>query len=269
LSGATNYFARKVREMAVAQDLETQAGLNRVLRLTARWRSQMIANTIIHLHGTVVQAGPFAGMEYLGYATEGCLAPRLLGTYEADLHPHIVRLAQEGLDAIIDIGCAEGYYAVGMARLSPGSIIYAHDTDKRAQESCALLAAQNGVTDRVKIGGEFKGEDFDKFSDRSVLLMMDAEGAEDDLLHPDQWPALRGMNIIVETHNMFRPGITNRLVERFQKSHDIEVVNYSPRFTEMPTGLRDYAPLDQLLATWEWRAGPTPWLVMEPKKSAS
>jgi hypothetical protein len=25
------------------------------------------------------------------------------------------------------------------------------------------------------------------------------------------------------------------------------------------------AHLDQLLATWEWRSGPTPWLVMKAK----
>jgi hypothetical protein len=34
---------------------------------------------------------------------------------------------------------------------------------------------------------------------------------------------------------------------------------------EYPWWLKDLSHLDQLLAVWEWRAGPTPWLVMTPK----
>jgi hypothetical protein len=33
----------------------------------------------------------------------------------------------------------------------------------------------------------------------------------------------------------------------------------------MPAWLQELAHLDQLLAVWEWRAAPTPWLVMRPK----
>ena len=46
------------------------------------------------------------------HATEGALIPRLLGTYECELHPHLAALSAEGLDCVIDVGCAEGYYAV-------------------------------------------------------------------------------------------------------------------------------------------------------------
>lgn len=33
--------------------------------------------------------------------------------------------------------------------------------------------------------------------------------------------------------------------------------------TNMPDWFNNLAHLDQLLATWEWRSGPTPWLVMK------
>jgi len=34
-----------------------------------------------------------------------------------------------------------------------------------------------------------------------------------------------------------------------------------------PSWFNNLSHLDQLLATWEWRAGPTPWLVMKAKES--
>lgn len=34
---------------------------------------------------------------------------------------------------------------------------------------------------------------------------------------------------------------------------------------ETTAWFNNLAHLDQLLATWEWRSGPTPWLVMKTK----
>jgi len=34
----------------------------------------------------------------------------------------------------------------------------------------------------------------------------------------------------------------------------------------MPDWFKNLANLDQLLAVWEWRSGPTPWLAMRAKK---
>jgi hypothetical protein len=259
------HYAQLSRERSRRPDIESVAGLDSLLQALARWRSRTLANAVVARDGTVVQSGPFAGMDYVPTAAEGCLLPRLLGSYESELHPAIEGFAAAGLDAIIDIGCAEGYYAVGMARLSPTTEIHAHDIDTVAQAACAALAAKNGVADRVTVGGIFNGEDFAAFAGRKVLVLMDAEGAEDDLLKPADWPALKGMNLIVETHNVQRPGVTARLIERFADSHDIEVIDHTPRIMGRPDWYRRLGHLDQLIAVWEWRARPTPWLVMRPK----
>src|SRR5687767_8100107 len=88
------------------------AEINELLRLLGRWRSQLLVNTYKSREGSRIWNGPFKGMEYVDAQTEGALIPRLLGTYECELHPHLERLAGEGLDCVIDVGCAEGYYAV-------------------------------------------------------------------------------------------------------------------------------------------------------------
>ena len=75
----------------------------------------------------MIRSGPFAGMRYVDTATEGALVPRLLGTYESELHPYLKRFAAEGCEDVIDVGCAEGYYAVGLARLMPGALVHGGD----------------------------------------------------------------------------------------------------------------------------------------------
>jgi precorrin-6B methylase 2 len=236
-----------------------------LLRLLGRWRSQMLANTYIQRQGRQIWGGPFAGMDYVAAATEGALIPRLIGTYESELHPHLAAFAAEGLDCVVDVGCAEGYYAVGLARMMPGVEVHAYDIDERARLACAELAGRNDVSDRVIIGAEFKPDGFEAYAGKRVLVLVDTEGAEVDILQPALSPALAQMNVIVETHNVYRAQALETMIERFSPTHDIVRVDQQPKTFDMPPFLRGLTHLDQLLAVWEWRQQPTPWLVMRPK----
>ncbi|MFL5297315.1 MAG: hypothetical protein ACJ798_13120 [Phenylobacterium sp.] len=269
MGGLTDVYVRHLRQRVAA--LPADAGMDELyalLRTLGHWRSQVLANTFIAHHGARILGGPFAGMEYVRAATEGALVPRLLGTYESELHPHLAALAEAGLDAVIDVGCAEGYYAVGLARMMPDVTVHAHDVDERARLACMDLAARNGVADRVVVAGEFRPEDFRAFAGQRVLVMVDAEGAEVDILQPALSPALAGMNVIVETHDLYRPGALATMIERFSPSHQIVRVEQQPKVFERPDWLQALPHLDQLLAVWEWRIQPTPWLVMRPKRQA-
>jgi hypothetical protein len=57
------------------------------------------------------------------------------------------------------------------------------------------------------------------------------------------------------------------MMQRFSPTHDIVRVDQQPKVLDMPPWLQGLSHLDQLLAVWEWRAAPTPWLVMTPKPS--
>jgi ribosomal protein L11 methylase PrmA len=166
---------------------------------------------------------------------------------------------------VIDVGCAEGYYAVGLARMMPAVTVHAYDIDERARAACTELAAKNDVSERVIVGGEFAPDGFEAFAGRRVLVLVDAEGAEVDILQPALSPALAGMNVIVETHDLFRHGAMATMVERFSPTHDIVRVDQQPKTLDMPDWLKALPHLDQLLAVWEWRFRPTPWLVMTPR----
>lgn len=235
------------------------------LRVLTIWRARLIAQSLRELGGGKVLSGPFEGMAYLDVATEGALAPRLLGSYEDELHPYLRAMVADGIDCVIDVGCAEGYYAVGLARMAPQAEIFAYDIAPKAQEACKAMAALNGVADRVKVGGEFQPTDFEAFAGRKVLVIMDVEGAEAELLRPDLSPALASMRLIVETHDLYVKGALETVRSRFEATHDIVRVDPGPKTLPLPDKLRNQSHLDQLLAVWEFRAAPTPWLVMTPK----
>lgn len=246
-----------------------QAQLNNALRLLSKWRSVLIQNTLLQQQGTLVMQGPLQGLDFLHQSDEGCHIAKLLGCYEQPLQPFIEEAIGAGYTTILNIGCAEGYYAVGMARRMPNTRVLAHDLNPKAQEVCTALAHKNGVSDRVSIGGLFTPEDFAAYAGQNVLLMCDIEGAERELLDPSIVPALKGMDIIVESHECLIAGITQLLIDRFKATHQITLVqdNGQRQLLTPPGWFLNLAHLDQLLATWEWRSGPTPWLVMKPKSA--
>lgn len=211
--------------------------------------------------------GPLKGLDFLSQSAEGCHIAKLLGCYEQPLLPFIEQAILADYPIVLNIGCAEGYYAVGIARRMKATQVLAFDVNPKAREVCAALADRNGVSDRISIGTLFKPEDFAHYAGRKALVLCDIEGAEKDLLNPENSPALKGMDLIVESHECLLPGITNTLIERFKDSHQIHLVqdNGQRQLVDAPQWFNNLAHLDQLLATWEWRSGPTPWLVMKSR----
>lgn len=57
---------------------------------------------------------------------------------------------------------------------------------------------------------------------------------------------------------------SDEITRRFAASHNITRIDHALAATPLPAWMQSLCHLDHLLATWEWRMGPTPWLVMEP-----
>lgn len=248
-------------------EADESAQLNNTLRLLSKWRSVLLRNTLLRNQGTLVMEGPLKGMDCLEQSAEGCHIAKLLGCYEQPLHFAIEEAIAAEYPQILNIGCAEGYYAVGMARRMPHTRVHAFDLNANAREVCAELAQKNGVTGQVTIGELFQPQDFDTYADQKTLVVCDIEGAERNLLDPAQAPALLTMDLIVESHDCLEPGMTQLLLKRFSATHDITVIedDGQRQLSDPPRWFRNLANLDQLLAVWEWRSGPTPWLVMRVK----
>ena len=233
------------------------------LRYLAKWRQASIDRELVQANRGRIVSGPFAGMTFATHGTHGSLAPKLIGTYEPELHAIIERIIATNYEIIVDIGCAEGYYAVGLARRMAGARVFAYDTDQRGRDVCRQVAAANGVGDRITIGATFVPEDFAQFASRRTLIICDIEGGERDLLLPDKAPALANFDLLIECHDVFVANITDEIAARFAATHTVERINRAATPPPLPPSVAFRDELDRLLATWEWRLGSTPWLWMK------
>jgi hypothetical protein len=232
--------------------------LSEALRLLCKHRSEALAARLLEQGGSAVRCGPFAGMALTGRVSEGAFVPKLLGCYEQELHPVLETLPTIGYEQVINVGCAEGFYAVGLARLLEGAEVHAFDIDPTARELCAEAARANDVTERVEVNAELKAEAFDRYEGRRTFVLCDIEGAEFDLLDPATTPALAQMDLLVEVHDELR-GDRPPLRPRFEPTH--EVTDYLPGGQrDAPAELCSWDSLDRLLAFWEWRLGGNHWL---------
>ena len=250
---------------SLAEQPASDTNLHMALRMLAKWRSQLIDRTLAKRNGGEVLSGPFAGMDYSVKAAEGARSARLLGCYEAALAPVIEEIVASAPEVILDIGCAEGYYAVGLARRLTQARILARDESPLARDLCQALARLNGVADRVEVGGLVTHAEFDMALTRDTVVICDIEGAEIDLLDPAAAPGLLNARILVECHDCMTPGIAATLTARFTPSHHVRRLDRILDTTVLPPWMDDLSDLDRLLAFWEWRTGPTPWLWMIPK----
>jgi 2-polyprenyl-3-methyl-5-hydroxy-6-metoxy-1,4-benzoquinol methylase len=230
----------------------------------ARRRAE-ITNVLFNSQGGNVLSGPFAGMAMLPEVSwgDGDLAPKLLGCYESELHPAIAKAISRKPKNIINVGCAEGYYAIGMARALPQSRIFAYDTSEAAQAICGRAAAANQVGARAEVGGTCT---FDTLrntisKDDRNLLFVDCEGGELALLDPEQVPGIQACDVIVECHDFLNPSITSTLRQRFAKSHDVELISEGPRDPNQFAALQRWQSTDRWLAVNENRPMTMSWLV--------
>ena len=226
-------------------------------------RAQFAAEFAGHA-GTLVRRGPFTGMHFFERIPGSTsLVPVLLGIYEQELQPAIEQEIARGPGLVVDIGSAEGYYAVGLARRLPGSRVVAFDTDAAARYMCRRLARLNGVSSRVEVCGECDTGYLSTLVP-DTLVVSDCEGAEQDLLDPDRAPALKGVTMIVEVHDSVGSDISDALKARFASSHDIEEIQAGARDPSAYPELDSYSASDAARAVSEARPGHMAWLVLRP-----
>ena len=241
-----------------------------LLRMRNRWRKNRLRSVealVVKKYGLRVQSGPFAGLAYIGEAFYSGFSPKILGCYEDELTVPIRESIAANYKMMIDVGCAEGYYAVGFAMASPQTMVYAFDIDARSRSLCAKLAEINGVTSRVRIGGFCDHATLNQIAETDVFLLCDCEGYEVELLDPQRVPALYDWDILVELHDFAKPNTTRTIVQRFEASHDIVLVDCKKRKAEqVPAAQFLRSRSDRALAISDLRSRWQQWAWLRSKR---
>lgn len=219
----------------------------------------------------VVLAGPFRGMKYVTSSIGSMWWPKILGTYERELAVIVDELCLDAPARIIDIGAAEGYYAVGFAWRCPQSRVIAFEGEASGRALQHELATLNGVAARLTLHGycDHAALRPELIGAQTGLIICDIEGGELALLNPAQLPELATghWTLLVEIHHHVHPEIARTLIERFRTTHVAEEISSVPRVA------RDLPPAAQRVGFARWtapylderRPGPMSWLLLRPR----
>jgi SAM-dependent methyltransferase len=206
----------------------------------------------VERNGSTVKHGPFAGTIYpLEAALSRHSIPKLLGTYEQELHSVIKTVEQRKYDLVIDVGCAEGYYAVGLARLLRTKVL-ACDPEPIERSFCEKAARLNAVSTLIELRGLFRPSDIHLFRDRRVLCVCDCEGFETKLFNADTIPDVAKWDLLIELH-----GSATKQLPSLAWPQKTSTITSDPR-RKPQKELEGLGDQDRLLS--EYRPGIQTWL---------
>jgi hypothetical protein len=214
-------------------------------------------------------------MRYIPKSYFSAYIPKLLGIYEREVYAAVDRACAARPDLVVDIGAAEGYYAVGLALRLPQTKVVAFEMMDEARALLGQMSAANGVQDRVELRGRCDRGDLDDLLTRhpQSLVICDCEGFEAILLDPLRVPGLRTASVLVESHDFILPGIAEELTERFGPTHRVERIWATERSpAEYPFDSAYLRMLPASYKAWvvsEWRPTRMSWLWMEPRNSGA
>jgi hypothetical protein len=217
-----------------------------------------------------VATGPFRGLRYPSLRSVGsALVPKLLGSYESELHNVLENFLSYPYACVVDIGCAEGYYAVGLGLRLKVAEIYAFDTNERAREACAEMARLNGVAERIHIGGFCDAEMLRSLPlGHRALAIVDCEGYEKTLFNSQIAAFLARHDLIIEAHDFIDIDISINLRQVFSKTHRIQSIKSTDDIEKAHTyhysQLRQFDTHEKRMILAERRPGIMEWLVMTP-----
>ncbi len=174
--------------------------------------------------------GPFAGMLFHNKTWNyGSTIPRFVGCYEDELHPVIDYVCQQTYTDILDIGCADGYYAVGLAMQKPTTLVHAFDIDPQALALCKEVATMNHVTN-IEYKNVCTSETLQHFDFKGRgFIVCDCEGYEAELFTADSIKNLANCDILIELHDMYVPELSEKMLPLFAQTHNLSIIPMQPR----------------------------------------
>jgi hypothetical protein len=246
---------------AVARTLLPESLFQRLLAIRSRrhqlrfLRRQGLLNTALRYverNGCTVRYGPFAGTIYPREAALNRHSiPKLLGTYEQELHSIIETIGKRKYDLVIDIGSAEGYYAVGLARLLKTEVL-AYEPEPIERAHCEQTARLNGVESLIEFKDMFRPSDISLFRGMRVLCVCDCEGFETEIFDANTIQETAKWDLLIELHGDTAEKLTS--LAWTQTTTIIDSVNRVGNYEELE-GLGD-----QMKLLSEYRSGPQTWL---------
>ena len=224
-------------------------------------------------HTTTIIRGPFKGMIYPRLESSYSeMAPKIIGSYEAELFDALEDIFNKNYKQIIDIGCAEGYYAVGLALKIPSSTVFAYDINPKALRMCEEMSRLNNVSARVFVREQCTNETLNNFNfTKKSLIMSDCEGYELELFSEKNIDNLVTCDLLIELHDILGLSVKEKIIQVFKNTHNVQLISSAPRDPDLYFELNDFGDKEKRIILSECRDGlfgdkPMEWAYITSKK---
>jgi hypothetical protein len=242
-----------------------------VYRLYARFYQKHATATLDRLverYHLVVQHGPFKGLRLIQSKGVTFLPSMLVGAFEAELHAVLEdALTTNRYTRAVNIGAAEGYYAVGLAQRLPSVSVYAYDGLPEARALCREVAELNNCADNVIIRGLADQRELNEVLKEHTLLVIDCDGCETTVLEPQSVHALTTTDILVEVHDYMDPHISPTIRQRFSATHNIQAIYPTGRNKHDFPSIKFLSPIQRHFAVHEYRRRGNFWLFLRAHRT--
>lgn len=223
----------------------------------------------VETYGRQVLRGPFKGLVYPERtAAERNLVHRLVGSYESEMYPWIEEIVEHDYDMILDVGTADGFYAIGFAMRMPATQVVGFDTDRWARIATQNLALENRV-DNVQVKSMCTTAWIRDHVKPNSLIFSDCEGYEMTLFDPEAAPILTECDMVIELHERAEPGVESTIRSRFSNTHDVRVVTYVEHDPTLFHELEIVDPEKRAAVISEGRGGPQNSIFLTRKRQTT
>lgn len=175
-----------------------------------------------------VSAGPFRGTRCKLTSTGDGVVAKLAGTYEMEVYPAFDAAILRKPEIVLDVGAAEGFYVVALARVLPEAKVIAYEAKQEWWARIEHLLSLNEVGSRCEIRGFCdKGKLSRLLGDnrgRPIFILMDIEGGEFDLLDEETLPLMGNTELLVELHEEESREPGDALAEKLRPTHMVELI---------------------------------------------
>tara|TARA_Y100001968_G_scaffold66625_1_gene57476 strand:- start:240 stop:1073 length:834 start_codon:yes stop_codon:yes gene_type:complete len=241
-------------------------------RETIRQRQKRVSLELFNILNGTVKYGPFKGLRLTQDTWWGQLdlGSQCLGLYEKEILEFIKNIEEGQFTNFIDIGAADGYYAVGI--LSTGKIqrsICFEKTDE-GREAIRTNWKKNGSIGQLVVKGKANIKSIGtltKYDLEKSLILIDIEGGEFDLLSNDILYKFRHSKILLEIHNWVTDFEKKykKLLSSLDKFFFIKIIERMNRHVDKYAELRDFTDDNRLLLVSERRPCLMRFLELTPK----
>ncbi|MBS9385292.1 MAG: hypothetical protein HEQ24_14140 [Dolichospermum sp. BR01] len=222
----------------------------------------------VFANNCVIQ-GPFVGLRYASRKALGsAIYPKLVGSYESELHVLLEKLLKKNYPLVIDIGFAEGYYLIGLGKRLPNARLIGYDIDPSANAICSELAKVNAVSmERCLLLKECIPSELSDMLPCPSLIVCDCEGFEIDLFTFQSKSLWKDSDLIIECHDFINPNTQDSIISVLTDTHKIHKIQSESSETKLSfldsSEFDSFSNEEKLRLVNEFRPTTQTWIVAE------